>query len=99
MLGCRFSAYISSLSYLHVVKTTANTVMIGDISVSREELQRRHTSPEISDATLVYGLLMGCIAGNSIGEFRMQKDMPPSTAWEELPKYDMPETLATTQRY
>ena len=45
MGSSKFLAHISSLGCLHVVKATANPVMIGDMNVSEQELERRHTSP------------------------------------------------------
>ena len=45
----------------------------------------------------MYGLLMESMTGYSIAEFRMQKAMSPSGAWEALQKH-MPKTLAATQR-
>ena len=73
MGSSKFLAHISSLGCLHVVKATANPVMIGDINVSRQELERRHTSQENRDATFVCGLLMESMTGYSIAEFHMQK--------------------------
>ena len=90
MWGSKVLAYISSLGCLHVVKATANPVMVGDINVFSQELKRRHTSQGVKDARYVYGLLMESMAGYSIAEFRMQKATSPRGAWEELHKYYMP---------
>ena len=38
------------------------------------------------------------MTGYSIAEFRMQKAMSPSGAWEDLQKYCMPKTLPATKR-
>ena len=58
MWSNKFSAYISSLGCLHIVKARANPVVVGDINVSQQDLERRHTLQEIKDARYVRGLLM-----------------------------------------
>ena len=69
MGSSKFLAHISSLGCLHVVKATANPVMIGDMNVSEQEQERRHTSQEIRDARLMY-VLLESMTGYSIAEFR-----------------------------
>ena len=100
ILGCGVAglSHISSLGCRHVVKATANPVMIGDKKMSQQELERQQTSQEIKDARFVYGLLMESMTGCSIAGFRVQKATSPSGAWEELEKHNMPKTLAATQR-
>ena len=72
--------------------------MVGDMSVSQEELEQRHTPQEIRDARFVYGSMMGSMTGYAFAEFRMQQAMSPSGAWQELEKYYMPTTIAATHR-
>ena len=38
-----FQAFLSSSGCLYVLKATDNPVMVGDINVSQEELEQRHT--------------------------------------------------------
>ena len=45
--------------------------MVRDINVSEEELERQHTSQEISDARFLHVLSMEFMTGYSIAEFRM----------------------------
>ncbi|CAN0169050.1 unnamed protein product [Laminaria digitata] len=95
MWRSEFGAYISSLGHLHVLNATV-PVMVGDISVSQEELTSRHTKDEISEARLVYGLLMEAMTDYGMVEFRMQEAMSPSGAWEALEEFYMPKTAAAT---
>ena len=64
--------------------------MVGDINVSQEALEQRHTQKEIMDARLVYGLLMDSMTGYAIVEFRMQQAKSPSDKWREFENYYMP---------
>ena len=66
--------------------------------MSQEELERRHTTKEIIDARVVYGLLVDSMTGYVIAEFRIQQAKSPSGAWQELENYYMPRTLAATHR-
>ena len=86
-------AYISSHGCLHVVKAISNPVMVGDINVFEQKLERRHTSQEIRYARFEYGLFMESLAGYSIAEFRMQKAMSPIGAWEESQKHYILKTV------
>ena len=43
----KFQTFSSSISCLYVLKATYNPVMVGDINVSQEELEQRHTQKEI----------------------------------------------------
>ncbi|CAN0528510.1 unnamed protein product, partial [Laminaria digitata] len=95
MWRSKFGAYISSLGHLHVLNATV-PVMVGDISVSQEELTSRHTKDEISEARLVYGLLMEAMTDYGMVEFRIQEAMSPSGAWEALEDFYMPKTVAAT---
>ena len=56
---------------LHVAKAIANPVMVGNMSVSQQELEGRHTSPEIKDSQLVYDLLMELMTAFSDVEFHV----------------------------
>ena len=87
-----------SLGGRHVRKATADPAMVGDINVSQEELEQRHTPPEIKDARFGYGLMMESMTGYAFAELRMQQAMSPSGAWQELEKYYMPKTIAATRR-
>ena len=98
MWRSKFQAFLSSVGCLYVLKATDNPVMVGDINVSQEELERRRTPKEIIDARVVYGLLMDSMTGYAIAEFRMQQGKSPSGAWQELENYYMPRTLAATHR-
>ena len=61
MWRSKFQAFWSSIGCLYVLKATDNPVMVGDMNVSQEKLDQRHTQKEIMDARLVYGLLMDSI--------------------------------------
>ncbi|CAN0529868.1 unnamed protein product, partial [Laminaria digitata] len=56
----------------------------------------RHTKDEISEARLVYGLLMEAMTDYGMVKFRMQEAMSPSGAWEALEDFYMPKTIAAT---
>ncbi|CAM9658717.1 unnamed protein product, partial [Laminaria digitata] len=95
MWRSKFGAYISSLGLLHVLNATV-LVMVGDISVSQKELTNRHTKDTISEARVVYGLLMEAMTDYGMVEFRMQEGMSPSGACEALEDFYMPKTVAAT---
>ena len=80
----KFQAFLSSVGCLYVLKATDNPVMVRDIIVSQEELERRHTPKEIIDARVVYGLLMDSMTEYAIAEVRMQQAKSRSDAWQEL---------------
>ena len=92
MWRSKFEAYLSYLGCLHVLNTS-NSVLVGDVTVSEEELASRHSPQEIRDARLVYGLMMKSMTGYAMAEFRMQKAMSPSGAWKELEDYYMPRRI------
>ena len=94
----KFQAFLSSAGCLYVFKATDNPMMVDDINVPQEELERRHTPKEIIDTCVVYGLLMDLMTRYAIAEFRMQQAKSPSGAWQELKNYYMPRTLAATHR-
>ena len=98
MWRSKFQAFLSSVSCLYVLKATVHPVMVGDINVSREELEQRPTPKEIIDARVVYGLLMDSMTVYAIAEIRMQQAKSPSGARQELENYHMPRTLAATHR-
>ena len=98
MWRSKFMACLSSLGCLYVLKATDNPVMVGDMNVSQEELEQKHSPQVIRDARLVYGLLMESMTGYAFAEFRMQQAKSPSGAWQELENYYMPRTLAATHR-
>ena len=98
MWRSKFKACLSSLGCLYVLKATDNPVMVGDMNVSQEELEQKHSPQVIRDARLVYGLLMESMTGYAFAEFRMQQAKSPSGAWQELENYYMPKTLAATHR-
>ena len=75
------------------MKAISNPVMVGDINVFEQKLERRHTSQEIRYARFEYGLFMESLAGYSIAEFRMQKAMSPIGAWEESQKHYILKTV------
>ena len=72
--------------------------MVGDINVSQQELEQRHTRKEIIEARVVYGLLMYSMTGGAIAEFLMQKSKSLRGVWQELENYYMSRTLAATHR-
>ena len=72
--------------------------MVGDMNVSPDEYDEKHSPQVIRDARLVYGLLMESMTGYAFAEFRMQQAKSPSGAWQELENYYMPRTLAATHR-
>ena len=80
MWRSKFQAFLSSIGCLYVLRATDNPVMVGDINVSREHLEQRHTPEEIIDARVVYGLLMVSMTGYAIADFRMQQAKSPSGA-------------------
>ena len=98
MSRSKFKACLSSLGCLYVLKATDNPVMVGEMNVSQEELEQKHSPQVIRDARLVYGLLMESMIGYAFAEFRMQQAKSPSGAWQELENYYMPRTLAATHR-
>ena len=63
MWRSKFQAFLSSISCLYILKATDNPIMVGDMIVSREELEQRHGQKEIMEARLVYGLSMDSMAG------------------------------------
>ena len=63
MWRSKFKACLSSLVCLYVLKATDNPVMVGDMNVSQEELEQKHSPQVIRDARLVYGLLMESMTG------------------------------------
>ncbi|CAM9330932.1 unnamed protein product, partial [Laminaria digitata] len=97
MWRSKFGAYISSLGHLHVLNATV-PVMVGDISVSQEELANKHTKDENSEARLVYGLLVEAMTDYGMVQFRMQEAMSPSVAWKALEDFHMPKTVAAKHR-
>lgn len=73
--------YIPSLGCLHVLRTTADTLMVGVMNLSQDELEQRHSPHEIRDARMVYGLPKESMTGYPIiVEFCMQQAMSPSGA-------------------
>ena len=98
MSRSKLQFHMLSLGGRHVRKATADPAMVGDINVSQEELEQRHTPPEIKDARFGYGLMMESMTGYAFAELCMQQAMSPSGAWQELEKYYMPETIAATRR-
>ena len=84
MWRSKFQAFLSSVRCLYVLKATDNPVMVGDMNVSQEELEQKHTQKKKMNARLVYGLLMDSMTGYDIAEFRMQQAKSPSGAWREL---------------
>ena len=46
MWRSKFKACLSSLGCLYVLKATDNPVMVGDMNVSQEELEQKH-SPQV----------------------------------------------------
>ena len=70
MLRSKFQAFLSSTGCLYVLKTTDNPIMVGDMNVSQDELEQRHSQKEIMDARLVYGFFMDSMTRYAIAEFR-----------------------------
>ena len=79
MWRSKFGAYISSLGHLHVLNATV-PVMVGDISVSQEELTNRHTKDEISEARLVYSQSVRARGPTAAAAAAVESSPPPPLA-------------------